>query len=192
MVDGASLLMTFIYGFLNGSRWQDRRQSNLLDGGAPYYDTYECADGGWVSLGAIEPQFWAEFVRIMQLDGLPDQLDRGRWPELRGRIAARFRERTREEWAELFAGSAACVAPVLSMTEAPHDPHLQARGTFVEHAGAVQPSVAPRFSRTPGELGTPPAASGENTREALLAWGFDQDEITKLESTGTVVQTPIS
>jgi alpha-methylacyl-CoA racemase len=176
IVDGTSHLTTMLHGMLAAGVWQDRRGANLLDGAAPFYGTYETADGCYMAVGALEPAFYAEFVRLLGLDAAPDELppreDPSRWAELRERIAGRFRTRTREEWTEVFAGSDACVAPVLSLTQAPDDPHLAARGTFVEHDGRTQPAPAPRFSATPGALRTPPALPGAHAAEVARDWGL--------------------
>ncbi len=192
MVDGASSLMTGIYGGLAGGWWRDERGVNLLDTGAPYYDVYETADGEWMAVGALESRFYAEFALKLGLGEQEAQQqaerdDPSRWPELRGRIAAAFKERTRAEWAEIFAGSDACVAPVMSMSEAPDHPHLAARSTFVDPDGVTQPAPAPRFSRTPGAIQMPPPWPGEHTREALLDWGIDDADA--LLDSGAAVQT---
>lgn len=151
----------------------DRRASGLLDGGTPYYDIYETADGKHLSVGALEPQFYAELVRLLELD-LPNRDDLANLPAIRKALTARFKERTQAEWAELFDGTDACVAPIIPLGEAAEHPHLAARGTLVERDGIVQPAPAPRFSRTAPTLGPPPApAPGADTREALAAWGID-------------------
>jgi alpha-methylacyl-CoA racemase len=188
MVDGVTSLMAMFYGLRAGGMWTDERGSNLLDGGAPFYDTYRCADGGYVAVGALEPQFWAALVATLGLDDLPGQHDTARWPELRRRLAEAFATRTRDEWAAVFADVDACVAPVLSLTEAPNHPHLTTRGTVVERGGVAQPAAAPRFSRTPGRAGDRPRPAGADTRVALAAWGFDDADIAALERDGAVVQ----
>jgi alpha-methylacyl-CoA racemase len=190
MVDGASSLVTMVYGMLGAGRWQDRRAVNLLDGGAPFYDTYACADGRHVAVGAIEPQFHAQFLHGLGLDGdLPGgQYDVDRWPEQRQRIAEVFATRTRDEWTAVFEGTDACVTPVLGLTEAPAHPHLAARGTFTDRDGSPQPAPAPRFSRTPGAVRGGPRAPGQDTRTALEAWGFPADEVDRLLAAGAVVQ----
>ena len=172
MVDGAALLMTFVWGMRAIGLWQDQRSANPLDGAAPYYRTYECADGKYVAVGAMEPQFYAELVRGTELsrDKLPEQLDESSWPDVSQRMEALFRTRTREEWCTRFEGVDACVAPVLDFDEAPRHPHNVARGTFVEHAGVTQPAPAPRFSRTPGAIQRPVAMPGEHTDEILAEW----------------------
>ncbi|MQA04368.1 MAG: CoA transferase [Streptosporangiales bacterium] len=171
MVDGAALLSTALYGYRASGLWQDRRDGNPLDGAAPFYRCYTCADGGYVAVGAIEPQFYAALLHGLQLDPaeLPDQYDPTRWPVLTERLAEVFASKTRDEWVAVFDGTDACVAPVLPPAEAAGHPHNAARGTFVDVAGVVQPGAAPRFSRTPGEVQGPPA--GPHTAEALTAWG---------------------
>ncbi len=182
MVDGAALLATFIYGLRAAGAWRDERGSNLLDGGAPFYDTYPTADGKFVAVGALEPKFYAELLARLGLDpaGLPGQLDRDGWPALRGAISARFAERTQDEWAAAFAGSDACVVPVLSMADAPGHPHNAARGTFTEVAGVIQPAPAPRFSRTPAGQPAPPPPPGRDTSAILAELGYSPAEITAL------------
>jgi alpha-methylacyl-CoA racemase len=150
IVDGSAHLGAMLYGMLSAGRWSTERGTNLLDTGAPYYDVYETADGEYVAVGALEPQFYDELLRRLALpDELPDRDDPARWPELRERLAEAFAQRTRQEWAEVFADSDACVAPVLSMTEAAEHPHLVARETLVRRDGTLEPAPAPRFSRTP-------------------------------------------
>ncbi|MFF7231400.1 CoA transferase [Streptomyces sioyaensis] len=171
IVDGTAHLTAMIHGMLAAGGWQDRRGSNLLDGGAPFYGTYETADGGHMAVGALEKRFYGEFIRLLGLtQEVPDRDDLAAWGQLRAAIAARFRTRTREEWTAVFQGSDACVAPVLSLREAPQHPHLAARGTFVEHGGITQPAPAPRFSRTPGALRRPPARPGADTAEIARDW----------------------
>jgi alpha-methylacyl-CoA racemase len=194
MVDGASSLITMVYGLLGAGLWRDRRAANLLDGGAPFYDTYACADGRHVAVGALEPQFYAAFVDGLGLtDALPGgQYDIAHWPEHRRRFAEAFATKPRDEWAALFAGTDACVTPVLGLTEAPSHPHLAARGTFVERDGAPQPAPAPRFSRTPGAVRGAPRRPGADTRSVLAEWGFDDDEVTRLLAAGAVSEAPAS
>jgi alpha-methylacyl-CoA racemase len=175
IVDGTAHLSTFIHGFLAGGMWEDRRGVNMLDTGAPWYDVYETSDGRHMAVGAIEPQFYAEFLRLIGLDGedLPHQHDRDGWPALRERFAAVFRTRTRDEWTEVFVPSDACVAPVLSMTEAAEHPYNTARDVFPDLAGHRQPAPAPRFSRTPGGTDGVPALPGGHPRAILADLGFD-------------------
>ncbi|MFB7499255.1 CaiB/BaiF CoA transferase family protein [Streptomyces sp. NPDC056161] len=171
IVDGTAHLTAMIHGMLAAGGWQDRRAANLLDGGCPYYGTYETADGGYLAVGALEQQFYEEFLRLLGLDELiPARKDRTRWGELRERIAARFKSRTRDEWTAVFEGSDACVAPVLSLREAPHHPHLAARGTFTDHAGITQPAPAPRFSATPTTIRSGPARPGADTADVAHDW----------------------
>jgi len=182
MSDGAALLMAPIYGMRAAGRWGAPRGANLLDGGAPFYGVYACADGRHLSVGPIEPQFFAEFLRRL---GLPTEDfaardDRAHWPALRARIAAALAARTRDDWAAIFDGSDACVAPVLSMAEAPAHPHNAARGTFFERDGVVQPAPAPRFSATPSAPGAPARLRGEDGRAVLQEAGFSAEEITAL------------
>ncbi|MBC2900464.1 CaiB/BaiF CoA transferase family protein [Streptomyces cupreus] len=171
IVDGTSHLAAMIHGMLAAGGWQDRRAANLLDGGCPYYGTYETADGKYMAVGALEPQFYAEFVRLL---GIEDQAsarkDWTRWGELRETVTARFKTRTRDEWTAVFEGSDACVAPVLSLTEAPHHPHLAARGTFTDHGDITQPAPAPRFSATPTAVRSGPARPGADTVDVARDW----------------------
>ncbi|CAM5674858.1 CoA transferase [Streptomyces spiroverticillatus] len=178
IVDGASHLATMLHGMLAAGGWQDRRGANLLDGGCPFYGTYATSDGQYMAVGALEPQFYAEFTGLLGIaETAPDRGDLARWGDLRDTIAARFKERTREEWTEVFAASDACVAPVLSMREAPRHPHLAARATYVEHGGVTQPAPAPRFSATPGAIRRGPALPGADTAEVAADW--DVPNLTK-------------
>ncbi len=188
MVDGAAALMTMTYTLRAAGVWSDERGTNLLDTGAPFYEVYETSDGGFMAVGAIEPQFYAELLDRLGLAdaGLPDQNDRARWPEMKERFAARFATRTRAEWEEVFAGSDACVAPVLSPAEAPDHPHNRARSTFTEVAGVVQPAPAPRFLSTPGEIRRPPPNPGQHGDDALADWGFAAGEVEQLRREGAI------
>ena len=190
MVDGASSLITMIYGMLGAGTWQDERAANLLDGGAPFYDTYSCADGRYVAVGALEPQFYAQLLAGLGLTGKLSggQHDRACWPEHRRLIAEALVARTRDEWAALFADTDACLTPVLSLTEAPEHPHMAARRVHVGEEGRPQPGPAPRFSRTPGAVRGAPRLPGEDTRAALAAWGFPAADIEALLADGAVVQ----
>ena len=188
MVDGVSTLLAMTWGMRAAGAWQDARGSNLLDGGAPFYATYECADGGWLAVGALEPQFWAVVVEQLGLQDAPAQGDTERWPELRRQVAEAVAGRTRDEWAAVFEPLDACVAPVLTLGEAAEHPHLQARRTLVEHDGVVQPAPSPRLSRTPGAISGPPARPGQHTRAVLQDWGFTPEELAALEADATVVQ----
>ncbi len=192
MVDGAASLMAFVWGMRSVGAFTEVRGTNMLDTGAPYYDSYECADGEYVAVGAIEPQFYAELLDRLGLasEELPHQQDRGAWPELKRRFAAVFRTRTRSEWVDVFAGSDACVAPVLTMSEAVQHPHVAARSTIVEVDGVLQPAPAPRFSRTRSGAPTGPARPGEHTRPALADWGFGASEIERLHESGAIASAP--
>lgn len=172
IVDGAAHLMSMMVGMQQANAWTDERGTNLLDTGAPFYDVYETSDGKHMSVGGLEPQFYAAMVELLGVDDLPDRYELERWPELRSALTRRFAEKTQAEWIEIFDGSDACVAPVVSLREAPDHPHNVARGTYVAHDGLMQPAPAPRFSKTPATLTTPPVKAGANTREALAAWGI--------------------
>jgi alpha-methylacyl-CoA racemase len=189
IVDGTASLNAMGAAFLASGTFKEERVANLLDGGAPYYDIYETADGKHMSVGALEPQFYEVFVDLLGIrDSAPDRYDVDRAEELRSLIAARFRERTQSEWSAIFDGTDACVAPILPMSEAVDHPHLKERGTFVEHDGLVQPAPAPRFSRTPATLKLPPAPqAGAHTKEALIAWGIQG--VDELIESGAAVQT---
>ncbi|MDR3082073.1 MAG: CoA transferase [Streptomyces sp.] len=171
IVDGATHLASMIHGMLAAGGWQDRRGANLLDGGCPFYGTYETADGQYMAVGALERQFYEEFVKLLGIgDQVPAREDAARWGELREAVAARFRTRTRDEWTRVFEGSDACVAPVLSLREAPAHPHLAARGTFTDHEGITQPAPAPRFSVTPTSVRSGPARPGAGTADVARDW----------------------
>ncbi len=188
MVDGAALLAAAMHGMRHSGNFSDERGTNLLDTGSHFYDVYETADGEYVSIGSIEPQFYAELLERSGLKGepLPAQMDRAQWPELKERVAAVFKTKTRDEWNRLMEGSDVCYAPVLSIGEAYEHPHNKARGTFVEVAGVKQPGPAPRFSRTQAEISRPPSYAGQHTNEALAHWGFSEGEIQKLREAGAV------
>jgi alpha-methylacyl-CoA racemase len=188
MVDGSALLTSFLYGLRATGAWQDARGVNLLDGGAPFYDTYQTADGGYVAVGALEPKFYDELLSGLGLSGagLPPQYDRSGWPALRERFAEVFGSRTRDEWAAVFAGTDGCVAPVLSPGEAPRHPHNVARGTFAEIGGLVQPAPAPRFGRTDTGSPSPPRHPGADTDAVLAGLGCTPQEIAALRAAGTV------
>ena len=171
IVDGAAHLASMIHGMVAAGGWQDRRGANLLDGGCPYYGTYETADGKYMAVGALEGQFYAEFVELLGIEEHADsRKDLARWGELREAVTARFKTRTRDEWTAVFEGSDACVAPVLSLREAPAHPHLAARGTFTDHGGITQPAPAPRFSLTRTSVRTGPALPGADTADVARDW----------------------
>jgi alpha-methylacyl-CoA racemase len=188
IVDGAALLTTAVHELTALGAWEERRGVNLLDGGVPYYSVYETADGEHMAVGALEPKFYAELIDKLGLnaDELPPREDRERWPELRERLAAAFRARTREAWTDVFEGSDACVAPVLRPSEAVAHPHNRARNSFIPVGGSPQPAPAPRFSRTPPERPTPPPSPGQHTDEILASIGFTPQEIAALRTTGAV------
>ena len=187
MVDGAASLTAFLHGLKTLGAWTTERGRNLLDGGAPYYDTYRCADGRFIAVGALEPQFHAELCERLGLDPAEwPQHDQDRWPEQRTWLAEVFATRTRDEWAEVFEGSDACVAPVLDLDEAPRHPHNVARGTFSDAFGVTQPAPAPRLSRTPGAITTPPPDPGQHTDEVLAEVGFDDAAIAVLRQAGAI------
>ncbi|MEV6475682.1 CaiB/BaiF CoA-transferase family protein [Streptomyces sp. NPDC051657] len=184
IVDGAAHLATMIHGMLAAGSWQDRRGTNLLDGGCPFYGTYATSDGGHMAVGPLEEKFYVEFAGLLGIaDAFPDRWDLARWDELRAAVTERFLSRTRAEWTEVFDGTDACVAPVLSLTEAPHHPHLAARSTFVEHSGLTQPAPAPRFSVTPVSVRGGPALPGADT--AAVAADWDVPALRPAESTDT-------
>ncbi|WP_269676423.1 CaiB/BaiF CoA transferase family protein [Kitasatospora mediocidica] len=175
IVDGAAHLGTLFWGLLAQGSWQDRRGVNLLDGGAPCYAVYQASDGGHLAVGALEPQFYAEFVRLLELDeDAPGQYETARWPELRARIALRFASRSTAEWTAVFEGTDACVTPVLTLRQAAAHPHLVARGTYTEVDGVTQPAPAPRFSATPGVLRRPPARPGADTAQVARDWDLPE------------------
>jgi alpha-methylacyl-CoA racemase len=187
IVDGASSLTGLLHGMMAGGLWRDQRGANMLDGGVPWYDTYATSDGRWMAVGALEPQFYDELVQVLELDpDLADRSDPQRWPEIRRALTRTFATRTQAEWAELFEGTDACVAPVLSLREAADHPHLAKRSTYVEVGGVVQPAPAPRFSRTASATPEAPPAIGQDTRDVLLAWGVD--DVDLLIASGTAIQ----
>jgi alpha-methylacyl-CoA racemase len=192
MTDGASYLMTLFYGMLGGNRWVDVRAANTLDGGAPFYDTYQCSDGKWISVGSIEPQFYA---LLLEKTGAGDrltnpQMDRGAWPEAKRVMREIFATKSREEWCELLENTDVCFAPVLSLHEAPHHPHNVARATFVELAGVMAPAPAPRFSATPSHIQSPPGPIGAGWRETLRSWGISDADIDQLAADGVIRKVP--
>jgi alpha-methylacyl-CoA racemase len=179
MTDGAAYLMTVFYGKHAVGAWHDRRRANLLDGAAPYYDTYCCADGKWISIGSIEPQFYA---LLLEKTGAGDRLtqpqtDPRSWPEMKQVLEEIFATRTRQQWCDLLENTDVCFAPILSLAEAPKHPHNAARETFVEIDGFIQPAPAPRFSATPSRIQWPPAPIGRDARKTLADWGLDEEAI---------------
>ena len=188
MVDGAASLMGFFHGFRAMGIWNDDRGTNMLDTGAPYYDVYETSDGKYVSIGSIEPQFYAELREKLGLDDAKwdAQQTRADWPDRKADLAEIFMMKSREEWCEIIEGSDVCFAPVLSIEEAPKHPHNVARGTFTEVAGVTQPGPAPRFSRTEAKIQGPAAHAGQHSDELLAEFGFDDAEIASLRDSGAV------
>ncbi len=189
MVDGAACLMTMIHAFRRHGLWNESRGSNMLDTGAPFYEVYETGDGQWMAVGGIEGQFYAELIRGLGLEGdpsVPGQMARDEWPAMKERFASVFRTKTRDEWSAVFDGTDACVVPVLSPWEAHQHPHNVARSTFVEVDGAVQPAPAPRFSRTPSVISSPPSPPGADTVSGLVEWGVDEGAIAKLRESGAL------
>ncbi|WP_091734003.1 CaiB/BaiF CoA transferase family protein [Nocardioides scoriae] len=188
IVDGTAHLNAMTSAFAAGGQLREERGANLLDGGMPFYDLYETSDGRHMSVGPLEPQFYAVLVELLGLQDAPDRYDLARSEELRARIAAVFATRTQAEWTQVFDGTDACVAPVLPLSEAPDHPHVAAREVFVDHEGVRQPAPAPRFSRTPASLSLPPApTAGAHTRAALAAWGIAG--VDGLLEDGVAVQT---
>lgn len=189
MVEGSAALMGMFYGFRAAGLWSDKRGTNLLDGGAHFYGTYETKDGKWISIGSIEPQFYKLLLERAEIDD-PDfdhQMDMVKWPELKEKLAAIFKTKTRQEWCNIMEGSDVCFAPVLSMSEAVEHPHNVERGSFITIDNIVQPSPVPRFSRTKPQVQGPPPRPGEHSESALKDWGFDSDEIETLKKTGVIL-----
>ena len=189
MVDGATSLMTLLYGFMAAGYWKDERGTNRLDSGAPWYNVYATQDGKHVSIAANETRFYREALGVMGLkeEELPGQHDQAGWPLMKQRFAEVFKTRTRDEWTALAVGTQSCIAPVLSMAEAPRHAHVQQRGCFVEVEGVVQPAPAPRFSRTPGAIQNPPPHPGQDTEAVLGDWGFSAQEQHALRAAGAVL-----
>ncbi|MFB9243908.1 CoA transferase [Massilia antarctica] len=188
MTDGAALLGAMMYGLRAQGGWNDRREANLLDGGAHFYDTYACADGKFVSVGAIEPQFYALLLKLAGTDDLAfdAQMDPASWPSLSDKLAALFARRTRADWCALMEGTDSCFAPVLDLDEAPLHAHNAARATFVEVDGVMQPAPAPRFSRTVPELSSAPAYPGQHSAAVLSDWGWDDAKVAGLAAQGII------
>ena len=188
MSDGAASLMAMFYGMKASGVWTNDRRANMLDGGAHFYDTYQCSDGKWISIGSIEPQFYA---LLLEKTGITDpafagQMNRGEWDGLRAKLAEVIGKKTQDEWSAIMGGTDVCFAPVLDLDEAPRHPHNVARQTFVEVAGVTQPAPAPRFSATPGAIQGPPPATGAHDVEALTDWGFSAAEIEALKAAGAL------
>ncbi len=188
MVDGAASLLTVVHGLLGAGAWRDERECNLLDGGAPFYAVYPCADGGFVAVGALEPPFFAALVAGLGVEPVGDQYDTATWPAQRTAIAAAFATRTRDEWAAVFEHTDACVAPVLSLAEAPRHPHLVARATFAELDGHAVPRTGPRLSATPARDPGPEPDVGADTTAYLCSHGFTTDEVDALLGSGAIHQ----
>jgi alpha-methylacyl-CoA racemase len=190
MIDGVSSLMTMVWGYHAQGFYSLERGHNVIDSGAPFYDVYECADGRYVSVGPIEHRFYSRLLEVLglRLDDLPPRRDRDQWPAARERLAAVFRQHTRDEWCARLEGERdICFAPVLDLAEAPQHPHHQARGTFARDGGVIQPAPAPRFSATPGAIQRPPARPGEHTGEVLAEWlSLDSAAVAALRDQGTV------
>ncbi|TYB81930.1 CaiB/BaiF CoA transferase family protein [Maritimibacter fusiformis] len=188
MVDGASALMALVHSWRARGDWSETREANLLDGGAPFYRTYECADGKFLAVGPLEPQFFAELVALAGLPGdhRATQMDQAAWPDRRAAYAEVFRRKTRDEWAAILEGSDACATPVLTWSEAPDHPHMAARGTFTEVGGVTQAAPAPRFSRSTPRAPQPPAAPGGDTEAVLSELGYDAMALARLRAEGVL------
>ena len=188
MTDGSALLMTMIYSMQSSGMWKTTMGSNLLDGGSHFYDTYECKDGKFISIGSIEPQFYALLCQIAELDEkvFSKQMSRDLWPEQKEEIKKIFVKKTRDEWCELMEGTDVCFAPVLDMSEAPEHPHNKERKTFIDLEGVTQPAPAPRFSRTEPEVVSSPSIVGEHTNEVLSSIGLSEEDISTLKTSGAV------
>ena len=188
MSDGAASLMAMFYGFKASGMWTDNRRDNMLDGGAHFYDTYQCSDGKWISIGSIEPQFYA---LLLEKTGITDpafqqQMDRAQWPALKAKLAEVIKTKSRDEWCAIMDATDVCFAPVLDLNETASHPHNAARQTFVEIEGVVQPAPAPRFSATPGAIQAPPPAVGAHNDEAFADWGFAAADVENLKAVGAL------
>jgi alpha-methylacyl-CoA racemase len=190
MIDGVTHLMSAFQAFRQQGSWTERRNDNIVDGGAPFYRSYPTKDGKFVAVGAIEPHFYANLLKVTGIDGesLPEQNDRAAWPHMRERFGKIFAMRTRDEWVAAAAGRDACLAPVLTIEEAPEHPQMQVREVYAMFDGLRHPSPAPRFSRTPSELRRPTPAPGRDSRQALADWGIPLDQIAALEAAGAMAQ----
>jgi alpha-methylacyl-CoA racemase len=182
MTDGTALLLGMIHSLRAAGNWSNERQANLLDGGAPFYGTYRCADDRWIAVGPLEPKFYAPFLRALGLDEpvFREQHNRSMWPRLKEALAVTFRGQTRQQWCELLTGADVCVAPVLDLDEAPSHAHNVQRGTYLSVDGVTQPAPAPRFSRTPGSIQRSPPARGADTREVLGALGLTASALAEV------------
>jgi len=188
MSDGAASLMAMFYGFKASGMWSDNRRDNMLDGGAHFYDTYQCSDGKWISIGSIEPQFYA---LLLEKTGITDpafqqQMNKAEWPALKAKLADVIKTKSRDQWCEIMGATDVCFAPVLDLTETASHPHNAARQTFVEIEGVTQPAPAPRFSATPGAIQAPPPAIGAHNDEAFADWGFAAADIENLKTVGAL------
>lgn len=188
MTDGTASLLSPFYGMMAMGMWTKERMDNRLDGGAHYYGSYACADGKFISIGSIEPQFYALLLELCEIDDpeFAKQNDKQHWASLRGKLEALFATRTRDQWCALLEGTDVCFAPVLDLQEAPQHPHNVARQSFVEIDGVTQPAPAPRFSRTPTSVQAPAAMAGEHSEEILNDWGFSPNEISALQQSGAI------
>jgi len=188
MIDGIQSLLTHYFAFMASGRWVFERESNFFDGGAPWYNVYETKDGKHVCVAPVERKFYDQLLEAMALDPvtIPDQLDRETWPELRQRFADIFRTKTRDEWCAVMEGREVCFAPVLTIDEATHHPHMRARRSFLDVEGVLQPAPAPRFSRTPSSIQSAPSIPGSNTHEIMSAWGFSDAEIADLRKISAI------
>jgi alpha-methylacyl-CoA racemase len=188
MVDGSATLMALMYGMFAQGAWKDERGVNVLDTGAPWYETYQTKDGKWLSVGAIEARFYEEFVTKLglRMSDLPKQHDRNGWSDLRRRFADTIATKTRDEWERVFAGSDACVAPILALGEVADHPHNAARATFSRRDGVLQPAPAPRFSRTVPEMGSSPRKAGTDTEAVLCDFGYTAGEVAALAESGVI------
>ena len=188
MSDGTASLLSPFFGLMAMNMWTTDRFSNRLDGGAFYYGSYECSDGKYISIGSLEPQFYALLLEKAEITDpeFQDQLDEAAWPAKREKLIQLFKTKTRQQWCDLMEGTDVCFAPVLDLKEAPNHPHNIDRKTFVELDGVIQPAPAPRFSRTQGEIQGPAAMAGEHTREVLSAWNFTDQEIGELQAAGAI------
>jgi alpha-methylacyl-CoA racemase len=188
MTDGTASLLSPFYGLMSMGMWTTDRYSNRLDGGAYYYGSYECSDDRHISIGSLEPQFYALLLEKCEIsdESFKDQLDQNAWPIKREKLEALFKTKTQRQWCDIMEGTDVCFAPVLSLAEAPDHPHNKARGTFVDVEGVTQPAPAPRFSRTQGEIQSTAALTGEHTEEVFKSWGFSDAEIAGLSQSGAI------